>query len=136
MTNIEIQQPVYIYIYLSNESNSSNYVFFDNLDVAVKESPVLETTDYYLFGMAFNEYSKAGTINQNYKYNGKEEINDLDLNWQDYGARMYQADLGRWFVKDPLAELYEAYSPYNYVLNNPIMLIDPNGMAAAETDSS
>ncbi|MFY0601589.1 MAG: hypothetical protein JXR03_18085, partial [Cyclobacteriaceae bacterium] len=77
-----------IYIYVSNESNSSNYVFFDNLDVAVKESPVLETTDYYPFGMAFNEYTKAGTITQKYKYNSFEYQEDLGLNLYDYQARL------------------------------------------------
>jgi RHS repeat-associated protein len=62
-----------------------------------------------------------------YLYNGKELQKEFGLDWYDYGARFYDAQIGRFQVQDNYSEKYYSLTPYQYGANNPIIMIDING---------
>ena len=88
---------------------------------------ILEQNDYLPFGTRLPG-SRTDQSNR-YRYAGKEEqdIAGMDLCLMDFGARYYDAFVGRWNAVDPLAHKYFGMSPYNYCGNDPVNKVDPDG---------
>ncbi|WP_366095216.1 RHS repeat-associated core domain-containing protein [Flavobacterium sp.] len=118
------------------------------------EAKILEENHYYPFGLKHENYASErfervketnGELfviqpterrEWQYKYNGKEWQDELGLNFYDYGARNYDAAIGRWMNVDPLAEVSRRWNPYNYCYNNPVFFIDPDGMRAEASQTA
>ena len=116
--------------YLKDHLFSNRIVFADvNGNTTIEPATeILEENTYYPFGL--EQSGLMNTIASNastYQYSGKEMLDFNGYNMNDYGARYYDAALGRWNVIDPLVEKYHAFSPYNFVVNNPMKYVDPDG---------
>jgi RHS repeat-associated protein len=84
-------------------------------------------------GMILNGRSTdVAYLNAKYKFTGKER--DVETGYDYFGARYYDSRIGRWLVVDPLFEKHPEWSPYNYVLDNPLVFIDPNGQQVLVSD--
>ncbi|MEL5896078.1 DUF6443 domain-containing protein [Bacteroides sp. GD17] len=122
--------------YVSLSDNKYHYYLKDhqgNNRVVINSAGTPEETNhYYPFGGVF---ANAGNA-QPYKYNGKELDAKKGLNWYDYGARHYDAAVGRFMTVDPLAEKYYPTSPYTYCANNPVRFIDTDGKKIVDTNGN
>ncbi len=88
--------------------------------------------NYYPFGLKHKGYNEVVNSNRSeatekYKFGGKELNDELGLDLYDFGARNYDASIGRWHSMDNLSELYFSNSSYVYALNTPIQAVDPDG---------
>jgi|GEM_PF-4980374 len=100
---------------------------------------ILEVLDYYPYGnVRFDE--QTGTYQNDYKYTGKEL--DEGTNLYYYGARYYNAQIGRFMSLDPLfldqatrsgqklknvLNNPQQLNGYSYAANNPLKITDPTG---------
>lgn len=62
------------------------------------------------------------------RFTGHEREEEVGLDYMQ--ARRYVAEFGRFLSVDPLADEFAGWTPYNYVMNNPVRLVDPTGQAA------
>ncbi|MBQ2882395.1 MAG: hypothetical protein IJE43_01265 [Alphaproteobacteria bacterium] len=83
------------------------------------------------FKVIFYKYRVLTQQNNGYIYTGSliYASNTGNLNYLDYGARMYDSNIGRWMVQDPLAEQMYGITPYRFSLNNPTNIIDIFGLS-------
>jgi RHS repeat-associated protein len=107
-----------------------NYYITDHLGstrvVVSSGGTVVGTNDYYPFGKL---WESAGTQapTTRYLFSGKEKQITGGINYMDFGSRMYDDFLGRWFTHDPQSYKRPWESPYGYCGGNPVSRIDENG---------
>ncbi|GAA4275498.1 hypothetical protein GCM10022259_02220 [Aquimarina mytili] len=119
----------YIYQYKDHLGNIRLSYSDNNNDGIVTQQEIREENNYYPFGLKHKGYNTIITgRDHQYGFGGKEEQNELGLDWYDFGARNHNPALGRWMNLDPLAEQSYNLTPYRFSGNNPILFNDPNGL--------
>lgn len=129
----EIAENGYVYVFTSNQSQAM--VNTDNLYIYHWKSVLLEEFHYYPFGLTFEVSSQLNLPGSNVRYNSQyTERNEFTsaggnrrygLEWYDFMARSYDAQIGRWMQPDPLMQ---HGSPYLAMSNNPTIFTDPLGL--------
>jgi RHS repeat-associated protein len=134
--------PQYYFNYTDHLGNV-RVTYYDKGDGPI----IAEETNYYPFGLQHKGYNEpeqfernwgnvttfASSLNNKYKYNGKEFQDELGLNMTAMDMRQYDPVVARWVVQDPI--IHFEYSPYNAFDNNPVYWSDPTGEDAQETDA-
>lgn len=102
-----------------------------NLRISFRDSSgvakITQRQDYDPYGSQLQgiNYLKSAWNKNEFKYNGKEFIEETGLN--DLGWRQQDPVLGRMWASDRFAEEYYGLSNYQFAGNNPIKYIDING---------
>jgi len=122
MPTINITEPGYIYVFVSNESENAE-VWFDDLHVDQVKSSIVAGADYYPFGLPM-ENRQATREAYRYGYQGQYSELEAETGWNSFELRMYDARIGRWINPDPYGQFF---SPYLAMANNPVLFGDPDG---------
>ena len=88
--------------------------------------------DYYPYGQYMDGRNSQGSSDGRYKYTSKER--DTETGCDYFGARYYDARVGRWLSVDPLAGKALSISSFAYCSDNPLLFVDPNGAEVTTID--
>ena len=89
------------------------------------ELAIVYASDYFPYGKVLREFVD-GDGGDRYLTTMHERDKETGLDYR--GARYYDSDVARFLSLDPMAIKFPNMSPYNYVMGNPIVLIDASGM--------
>jgi RHS repeat-associated protein len=89
--------------------------------------------DYYPYGGVITD---SDTGDDRYQFTGKERDSESGLD--NFGARYYSSNLGRFMSPDPdntgaTLQSPQSWNAYSYVLNNPLNAIDATGLDCVYT---
>jgi RHS repeat-associated protein len=107
-----------IYFYHPDHLGSSSWI-------TDQDGEAVQHLQYLPFGEPYVDQRTTGW-QARHTFSGKER--DEETGYSYFGARYYDSDLSVWLSVDPMASKYPSLSPYVYCMNNPIRLVDPNGM--------
>jgi len=114
----------------TNGNYEITYFITDHLGstrvVVSSAGAIVGTNDYYPFGKRWEGMSVQLPTTR-YLFSGKEWQTTGSVNYMDFGSRMYDDFLGRWFTHDPQSYKRPWDSPYAYCGGNPVCYFDPNG---------
>jgi RHS repeat-associated protein len=139
---LNIKEEGHLFVYLSYDNDSNNWVYFDDFKITHNRSNVIQYNEYYPFGMQTAKScqpagapkteifgAEVGTRDgskNDYLYNAGNEMNS-NTGWYETFFRGYDATLGKFLQTDPMADKYGSWTPYNYAFNDPVYWNDPNG---------
>ncbi len=119
------------------DENNIRYQYNNHLGSAMLETneagDVISYEEYHPYGTSAYRVSKSDVdlSLKRYRFSGKER--DDETGFYNFGSRYYAACLGRWTSSDP-AGFVDGLNLFKYCNNNPVMLLDPNGLQS-EGDS-
>lgn len=93
---------------------------------------LLASNDYTPFGMQMANRGLNASIGEyRFGYNGQEKDDEIKGtgNSLNFGARIYDPRIGRFFSVDPLFYESPNWSPFVFAFDNPINLIDEDGLS-------
>ena len=111
-----------LFFYLKDHLGSVRTTVQDNKIISAQDyacPPWRDAWGYILEGRTYESNESK------FKFTGKER--DKENSYDYFGARYYDARIGRWGAVDPIVDQRISWSPYNYVLNNPLNRIDIDG---------
>jgi len=88
-----------------------------------RELTLEHAADYHPYGSILREWRNGEAE----KYLTTHHERDTETGLDYRGARYYDSDVARFLSLDPNASDYANWSAYNYVLGNPVSIVDPDG---------
>lgn len=117
----------YLLAYLSNENQEAVMVHFDDFTVYHGKTNVVQSDDYYPFGLTFNEFKRTASTANRFNTFQDQERNE-ETGWIQFKWRNHQLGIGRFFNIDPLAESFYYNSPYAFSENRIISDFEMEGL--------
>lgn len=111
--------------------------YVSNVDLVTdRTGEAYELFLYNAWGESLHHWtsSSSNMWSSPYRFNSKELDPETGMHY--YGARYHHPKISVWMSVDPKANEVPSWSPYNYMLNNPINLIDPDGRAAISVQNN
>ncbi|MBX2942692.1 MAG: RHS repeat-associated core domain-containing protein [Cyclobacteriaceae bacterium] len=122
-----------IEFYLYDHLGNTRVVYEPTYAGGALELAINYAADYFPYGKVLREYVNTSTGDPE-KFLTTQHERDKETGLDYRGARFYDSDIARFLSLDPLAKEFPAWSAYNYVMGNPISLIDPDGKVARPPD--